>query len=62
MADVQTRIGIPVDEKSVEQWPVDKIRLAGSEDRVQKNFSVEKTVVPWLSAFPLAADGEHGAK
>jgi hypothetical protein len=56
MADVNTRIGAKVDEKSVEQWPVEKIRLAGSEDKVKKNFGVERTVVPWVTAFPTYAD------
>jgi hypothetical protein len=65
--DIKTRIGRDIDESQDVQWPVDKIRLAGSKDVTKRDVGgghtvTETTVVPWISALPNVADGEHGAK
>jgi hypothetical protein len=57
MAEKQTRIGVPVDEKSLEQWPGDGLHLAGTEfTETRSNGAKEKTVVPFLTAWPTYAD------
>lgn len=63
MADVKTRIGAVIDEKSAEQWPGDGLHLAGSEiTETRSNGAKEKTVVPWVTAWPTYADNAPNKK